>query len=408
MSKGGALAYEIVSEFMMGKLSRKEAALLLEVRERTVSRLARRIEKKGIFGLEHGNRGRAPFLRRDERFKATVMKWVKEKYFDFNMTHCLEMLGEYHGLVVTRETFRRWCHEKGLVKRAKRRKGVARRLRDRMPSEGLLLQMDGSPHEWNRRETWTLIGAIDDATSEIPYAEFFESEDTPGTMKVLRGVIEKKGIPLALYVDKAGCFGGGKRQEFNQFKRACRELDIKLIFACSAEAKGRIERAWDTCQDRLIPELRLYDINRREKANEYVRDKFLPNYWDRKCRVEPRSKESKYRPIPKGMDINEILCIKERRLVNGDHTVSWNAKTYKLDWPQERSIRGHKIEFRTYPDGNWKAFHADDPIAMTVALKPQKLKLIPSPKERPGQIRLGPRIGTGAEKTRYRRSYANA
>lgn len=375
MSKQGALRYEIVAEYVAGKISRTEAALFLEVRERTVSRLARRYEAKGVMGIEHGNRDRVPWNKKSDLLKAKVMKLIKEKYFDFNMQHALEMLHERHDLVIARETFRGWCHEKGLVKRAKRRKGVARRLRERMPAEGMLLQMDGSPHEWNRREKWTLISAIDDATSEIPYAEFFDSETTLGTMKVLRSVIEKKGIPWAIYVDKAGCFGGpGKRRGFNQFKRACEELKIRVFFACSAEAKGRIERTFNTFQDRIIPELRIENIWKQEKANEYLLKRFLPKYWDRKCRVEPREKATRYKPVPKHIDLNEVFCSKYRRTVNGDHTVQWRAKTYQLNWPREKSIRGHKVEFRVYPNGSWKCFHAEDPLALDPVLKPTKLQ----------------------------------
>ena len=373
MSKRGVLQYEIISEFVAGKISRKEASEFLGVRERAVSRMARRYESKGLAGLEHANRMKAPWNKASEVFKARVMKLVKETYFDFNMMHCLEMLEAKHDLSVRRETFRRWCHEKGLVKHAKRRKGVARRLRERMPSRGMLLQMDGSPHKWNNQDTWHLIHAIDDATSEIAYAEFFKSESTLNSMKVLRCIVEKHGIPWSIYVDKAGCFGSGKRRGFNQFRRACEELGIKIFFANSPEAKGRVERANATFQDRIIPELRLYDITKREKANEYLQEKFLPDYWDRKCRVEPRSPESKYRPVPAHIELNEVFCLKYRRQVNGDHTVQWRAKTYQLDWPRIKPIRGHKVEFRVYPDGSWKCFHADDPLKLDLVMKPVRV-----------------------------------
>jgi transposase len=373
MSDKGAVGYEIITDYLAGKFTRSEASAMLEVTHRTVTRMASRVRKKGLAGMLHGNRGRSPWSKTPLDLKTRVMCVMKEKYSDFNLVHALEMLQEQHGLTVAYSTFRRWCHEKGIVKRAKRRRGVARRLRERMPSEGLLLQMDGSHHQWNRRDVWTLIAAIDDATSEIPYAEFFAGETTLASMKVVRNIIDLKGIPFALYVDKAGCFGGPKRQGFNQFKRACKEIGIRVLFASSAEAKGRIERAWDTFQDRLVPELRLYDITKMAAANEYVREKFLPNYWERKCRVEPRNPESKYRPIPKHVDLNEIFCLKYRRRVNGDHTVQWRAETYALRWPKDRSIRGHQIEFRVYSDGSWKAFHADDPLALNPVLKPVKV-----------------------------------
>jgi transposase len=374
MSKQGVIRYEVIASFVLGKVSRKEAAELLGVRERTVSRMARRYEEKGLRGLEHGNRMQRPWNKTSDVFKARVMKFVKEKYFDFNMAHCLERLQELDNVVVQRETFRKWCHEKGLVKKAKRRKGVARKLRERMPCRGMLLQMDGSPHRWNGRDVWHLILAIDDATSEIAGGELFKSESTLNTMNVLRSVVEKHGIPWALYVDRAGCFGQGKRRGFNHFRKVCDELGIRLFFAFSPEAKGRVERANATFQDRLIPELRIYDIWRMDKANVYLKEKFLPNYWDRKCRVEPRSSESKYRPVPAHIDLDEVFCMKYRRTVNGDHTVQWRTKTYQLDWPRNKPIRGHRVEFRVYPNETWKCFHAEDPLELTPVLKPIRVK----------------------------------
>ena len=134
-------------------------------------------------------------------------------------------------------------------------------------------------------------------------------------------------------------FGGGNRSKYNQFKRACKELDIKVIPANSPEAKGRVERGFDTFQDRLVAELRLYNIWKMDKANEYLRERFLPDYWDRKLTVEPRNPESRYRPLPKNITLKEIFCLKYKRLVNGDHTVKWDAKIWQLDWPREHSIR---------------------------------------------------------------------
>jgi hypothetical protein len=195
-------------------------------------------------------------------------------------------------------------------------------------------------------------------------------------MKVLRAIVQKKGLPWAIYVDKAGCFGQGKRRGFNQFRRACEELGIKVFFAHSAEAKDRVERANATFQDRIIPELRIFDIRDRDGANQYLQKKFLPNYWERKCRVEPRDPASKYRPLPAHIDLNQVFCLKYRRTVNGDHTVQWRAVTHQLDWPREKSIRGHKVEFRVYPDGSWKCFHADDPLDLEPVFKPVRIKKV--------------------------------
>ncbi|NBV51727.1 ISNCY family transposase [bacterium] len=358
MSKRGQFFYSTVSDFLNNKLCRKDAAELLEVTERSVTRMARRVEEKGLFAGVHGNRGKTPWNKKDGGMKKSVMSLVEKQYFDFNVTHCLEKLREDHGINIGYETLRRWCHEKKLVKRAKKRKTKARYKRVRAQSEGLILQMDGSPHRYNGKDDWCLIAAIDDATSDIPYAEFFHSEDTLNCMTVLQRIIEKKGIPYALYVDQAGCFGGGKRAYFNQFKRACEELGIKIIFASSAQGKGRIERAWDTFQDRLIPEMRLRKIISMPAANHYLQEQFLPNYWKTNNTVPAKSKKSSYTPLESTVDLKETLCLKEYRTVNADHTISWEGITYSLQSPVKHSIYRQKIEIRTYQDLTWKAFYA--------------------------------------------------
>lgn len=375
MSKTGQFTHQAVSDFLQNKLTRRETAELLQVRERTVTRLARRIEKKGLFGVIHGNRERTPSNKKPKTLQSDVMKLVEEKYFDFNMTHCLEILKTSHGLEIKYATFRRWCHERHLVKRRKRGKGVARNRRVRMASEGLLLQMDGSPHRYNGKDEWCLIAAIDDATSDIPYAEFFLSEDTINCMTVMQKIIERKGIPYAIYVDNAGCLGGGKRTGFNQFKRACDELGIRIIFASSPEAKGRIERTWDTFQDRIVPEMRIRNIFRMPAANDYLQNQFIPNYWQPNNTVVARDLERKYKPLPSQIDLREIFCVKEHRSVNRDHTLSWDGTIYQLESPLKYSIRGQKIEFRTYQDLSWRAFFANQPIVLKLVEKPTRVNL---------------------------------
>jgi hypothetical protein len=384
MSKNGQFTYQVVSDFLQKKLGRRESAELLQVTERTVTRLARRIEGKGLFGVIHGNREKIPFNKKSEKLKKSVMDLVEEKYFDFNMTHCLEVLKETHQMDLKYSTFRTWCHGRHLVKRRKRGKGVARNRRVRMPSEGLLLQMDGSPHRFNGKDEWCLIAAIDDATSDIPYAEFFLSEDTINCMTVMQKIVETKGIPYAIYVDRAGCLGGGKRGGFySQFKRACDELDIRIIFASSPEAKGRIERTWDTIQDRIIPEMRVRQIHRMPAANDYLQNQFLPNYWAQKNKVVPRCLESRYRPVPQDKDLREIFCLKEHRSVKRDHTLSWESQTYQLHSPLKYSIRGQQIELRTYQDLTWVAFYAGKPIELRLVIPPERFKAEPRSTEPP-------------------------
>lgn len=167
-----------------------------------------------------------------------------------------------------------------------------------MSSPGLLLQMDGSSHRWFGDKKSCLIAIIDDATSKL-YAEFFPSETTQGCLKVLRDFIKKNGLFTALYVDKAGIFGGPKRCHFSQVKRACEELGIEIIFANSPQGKGRIERAFDTLQDRLAPEFRMRNITNMQGANEFLQKYFIPQTWQKKFIVQPEIAKNEFTSLPK-------------------------------------------------------------------------------------------------------------
>lgn len=245
-----------------------------------------------------------------------------------------------------------------MVKRAKRRSSKARYMRTRMKQTGIMIQMDGSPHKWFANKESCMISTIDDASNEVPSAEFFPAEDTLSCMRILQNLVAKKGIFHLLYVDRAGWFGGTKRTEFSQVKRACEELGIHVIFAQSAEAKGRIERHFQTMQDRLIPEMRLRRIQSYQAANSFLQDQFLPNEYGKKFTVTPANLQTAYKPLPKGIDLKEIFCLKHDRMIKRDHTVGWQGKLYQITSPVKYSIYKQKVEIRTYQDLSFKMFFA--------------------------------------------------
>lgn len=364
--------FSILEDYREGKRGRKEVSILLGKSERTVDRMLKRIFDKGLVGLKHGNTGRPPANKLPQQLAAEITELVKSKYYDFNMTHCREMLIEKEEKDISYPALRRLCHENGCVKRKKKIRRKNKYHRDRMANEGLLLQMDGSHHDWNGKEKWCLIAMIDDATSEIPYAEFFKSEDTMNCLKVLEAVIAAKGIPQGIYTDKAGWFGGTKRQEFSQFTRATDELGINVIYANSPEAKGRIERAWQTFQDRLVPELRLAGIETIEQANIYLMQHFMPKYWNQKNTVLPQSMKSRYRAIPHNMDIAQYCCWKEYRQVRNDLTIHWNNQLFKIDNKATGPIKGRQVEIRTYWNGDWRAFLGQMPLSLRQVIVPLK------------------------------------
>lgn len=372
MSVQEQLELDVVVKISSGLISRKQGQKILNVSERTLRRYLRDYQLQGVLFVKHGNCNRAPANRSDDDLKKSVQQLVRDKYYDFNMLHCLEKLKQAEGISLQRETFRGWCHEIKMVKRAKRRSAKVRRQRTRMQQTGLMLQMDGSPHQWFGGKQSCLIGAIDDADGDVPFAEFFLSEDTISCMRVLEQIIRKKGLFHILYVDKAGIFGGQKRAHFSQVKRALKELNIEIIFADSPEAKGRIERLWNTFQDRLIPEMRIRNIHSYEAANRYLQEEFLPNEYAPKFKVQPANLQTAYRPVPNGIDLHEIFCLKEDRSVARDHTFSKDNETYRIESPLKHSIWKQKIEIRTYQDLSWKAFFAGRQLQVSLAERPEK------------------------------------
>jgi hypothetical protein len=240
-----------------------------------------------------------------------------------------------------------------------------------MESPGLMLQMDGSPHRWFGGIKSCLIAIIDDATSEI-HAEFFESETTLGCLKVLRDYIDKKGIFKVLYVDRAGIFGGPKRCNFSQMYWACDELGIQIIFANSPQGKGRVERSFDTFQDRLIPELRLNGINDMAIANSYLRGTFIPQYWDKNIRVIARSTSDEFTSIPEHINLDDVCVVKDYRKIRNDHTFSYANKLYLIESPLKRSIAKQRIEIRTKDTQGFTAYFAGRQLGVSEVIEPTK------------------------------------
>lgn len=348
---------ELLHKLETKKMTTLEVITILNISERTLRRYIKKFREKGILSFQHGNEGRPPKNRSSLHVKEKVQSLVKELYYDFNMLHCLEKLKTEHGIEIKRETFRKWCHEINCVKRAKRKRSKPKYQRERMSRPGILLQMDGSTHRWFGEETSCLVATIDDANNDIPYAEFFEAETSLACLKVLKNIVQTRGVFHALYVDRAGVYGGIKRSGFSQVERALSEVGAKVIYAYSPEAKGRIERLFATFQDRLVPELRHKGIRTIQDANNYLHTVFLPHY-KTKYLVESKNPASAYKDLPKKMNMKEIFCLKELRVISRDHTLSLDAQKYRIVGALKYSIYKQKIEIRTYLDGSWDAYFA--------------------------------------------------
>ena len=350
LSKKEQNQFQVINEYLCKRITRNEAALALDCSIRTVSRIAKAVKTQGLTGVVHGNYGKVPWNKLEPTEVEKIKDLIIGPYQNFNIKHAHEYLVEKHGVKIGYTKLRRICHSIHAVKRPKRR-AKQRSYRQRHAAEGYLLQMDGSSHEWIVGEKWCLIAAIDDATSDIPYGEFFKTECSEGVMRVLRRIIEIKGIPWALYIDRGSCFAGWSKNEQTQLHRMCKELGIRIIPASSPQGKGRIERAWSTMQDRLIAEFGLYAIKTMAEGNQYLNEKFLPQTWRKKMTVTPESEEFLYKPISIHQNLDLIFCLKYRRKVRQDHTIIYLNQRYQITTKLPYSIARRVIEIRITGDG---------------------------------------------------------
>lgn len=364
-----------IQSFISGSISRKDCALLLNLSERTVSRLASAVQNEGLAAILHGNKGRVPINKSSAEVKSLSHQLAMSKYYDFNILHMYEKLQLEIDLNISYSTFRKWCHEWQLVKRTRKQKrSNGHQCRQRHHCEGFMLQMDGSEHMYWKGETTVLIAAIDDATSDVPYGAFYRSEDTTNCMDVLEKIIKLKGVPKYIYTDKAGWLAGTKRQEFTQFTRACEELGIEVISANSPQAKGRIERLWGYLQDRLIAEMRLAGIDNMEDATEFF-NHYMQTEWKTNHTVMPTNMESAYRNIPSDFDFNEIFCMKYSRRVALDHTISWKGEKYLIKNPP-MNLAKKDVEIRFYKDKTSKVYYAGRALQLEKVHRPSRCGLL--------------------------------
>ena len=394
------LTVDIVAKLAEHKISVDNAAKILNKSKRTVERYLQKYRDMGVLFIVHGNTGNEPINKTPNTIKEIVQSLIREKYYDLNLLHLSEVIATNENISVKRETLRKWAHEIHHVKRAKRRRSKARKRRERMTFPGLMLQMDGSSHRWFGNKKSCLIAIVDDANSEL-HAEFFPSETTAGCLQVLLSVIEKHGLFKALYVDRAGIFGGPKRCNFSQMQRACEELGIEIIFANSPQGKGRIERAFDTLQDRLIPELRLNNITDINSANKYLQDQFIPAFWNKQIIIAPNSSETAYTQLSNDIHLDDICVIKEYRKIRNDHTFSYGNKLYLIDSPLKYSIAKQKIEVRKKSEGSINAYFAGRKMIISEVVEPTKKSIIDiETQKKLDVLALADKLGNVAEASR--------
>lgn len=352
-----------------GNVSTPKAAALLGLSTRHLRRLRRAYRRHGAKALVHGNRGRRSPRRVDDATRARIARLARTTYAGVNHKHLSELLAEREAIALSHPTIHRILRAAGLPSPRRRRPPRHRRRRDRMPRVGMLVQLDGSLHDWleERGPRLVLIAAIDDASGEVLAAVFREAEDAHGYLLVLRAITLAKGVPLAVYSDRLGLFHRDPRTpltideqlrgrpEPTHVERALKELGIRWIPASSPQAKGRIERLFGTFQDRLRSEMRLAHVGDREGANVFLQQ-FLPRYNARFVQP-PADPLPAYRPWPPSLDPHTVFCFKYQRRVANDNTVTLGPHQIQLlPGPGGRSYAKGRVEVHERLDGTFAVF----------------------------------------------------
>jgi transposase len=347
---------DVILKAMAKKISWMGAAEIAGVTDRTMRRIRERYQEFGYSGLFDQRRGKRSTHRVPMETAEEVLRLYRERYFDLNIRHFHEKLREEHRIELSYTWVQQALQGAGLV--AKRgRRGPHRRRRPRRPMPGMLLHIDGSKHRWLNDDRWyDLIVILDDATSEIYYAQLVEEESTRTVMAGLREVIENKGLFCALYSDRGSHFfvttkEGEKvdKHRLTQVGRAMKELGVQMIAAYSPQARGRSERSFGTWQGRLPQELRLADISTVEGANEFLRERYIGEF-NAKFSVAAAEKGTAFRRTSR-TDLNWIFTVQTERVVAKDNTVSIANRLWQIDKTRFRStLAGSTVTIHEHLD----------------------------------------------------------
>jgi transposase-like protein len=358
---------KVLHEVKKRHITQKQAATELGLSVRWVRKLLVRLRARGDSGLRHGLRGRPSNRKTPEVVKRRAVELYRQKkqaklWHDYGPTLAAEELAEQHGIAISRETLRRWLIEAKLWRR--RRAGVeqAHVWRARRARYGELVQWDTSEHDWleGRGEKLYLIGMIDDATSQLS-ARLVRHDSTEENLQQLRHYIEQHGRPVSVYTDKASLFQIAPRaihhreapaEQLSQIGRALKELNIEWIAAHSPQAKGRIERGFQTAQDRLVKGLRQVGANDLNTANAYLQQVYIP-LWNRRFQRQPQLAGDAHRALLPGTNLDSVLSIGESRTVTPDYTVRWDGAIYRVNRQQiARGMRGARVAVERRLDGS--------------------------------------------------------
>jgi transposase len=355
------------------RLTCTAAARLLGLSRRQVHRLVTAYRAQGPAALVSKRRGQPSNRRYPAARRRKALGLVRERYHDFGPTLAAEKLAEHHDLRVSHETLRQWMIQDGLwLTRPERQKRV-HQPRQRRDRSGELIQIDGCEHPWfeERGPTCTLLVFVDDATSKLMHLAFVASESTFDHFRATRAYLEAHGKPLAFYSDRHGIFRVNRKgalggDGMTQFGRALHALNVEILCAKSPAAKGRVERAHQTLQDRLVKELRLAGISDREAGNAFLPG-FMERYHAKFAKPAAQAGADAHRPLAAHDDLDTALCWQEERRVSPRLTLQYDKMVFLLE-PNEatRKVAGQRVQVFDYPDGRLAIRHQGLDLPYTI------------------------------------------
>jgi transposase len=377
MSKQEITRLEAMQRIKDKRLTQKEAARMLKLSVRQIKRLFKAYKAQGAKGLISARRGKPSNHRMDAQVEQRTLDLLKEKYAGFGPTLAHEKLTEVHGIGISRESVRQLMITEGLWKPKRAKKPPVHQMRERRACFGELVQIDGSDHAWfeERGPKCTLLVYIDDATGQLMELWFVPDETFFAYCEASRHYFERYGKPLAFYSDKHGIFRVnqprpmGLSSGLTQFGRAMQALNIQIICANSPQAKGRIERANQTLQDRLVKELRLRGISNMEDGNAYLPE-FLADF-NRRFAVQPRSSHNAHRPLLKTENLDLILTYQKTGTLSKNLTVQSHKIIYQIQSDRPNyTLRNAKVTICENTKGDVTILYNNKPLSYSIFHKP--------------------------------------
>lgn len=354
--------YEIITSLIQGHINGTQAAKQLQLSVRQVKRVKAKVRKHGAWGAIHQNRGRPSNNRTPPAILEKTKKFLRAAYADFKPTFAAEKLRERHAINLSSEKVRQLMTAEGLWKPKPRKQNKQyRSWRPRKEYVGEMEQFDGSYHRWfeDRAPECCLLASVDDATGTITKAEFAFNESVCSVFAFWKAYVEKQGKPLSIYLDKYSTYkvnhasAVDNSELLTQFERAARQLNIRLITAHSPQAKGRIERLFETLQDRLVKELRLRNISAIEEANQFLEDEYVPRF-NTQFGVKAVKGDNLHRALVagEGKELDHIFSVHSERHINNDFTIRFQNNWIQLERAQPTTVfRTDKVLLEEWLDG---------------------------------------------------------